>query len=153
MAAIPATIITGKGVNEADFKQFMTATVQPIVTMLADEINRKLFGRELVNAGTYVVPNYSRVRYTDVFDVANPIDKLIGSGAFCVNDVRIRLGLDIIEEDWAWQHWMTKNYSPTEELLEGVDENTTPETAPEENATPEEAPDENNEEDLEDAEE
>lgn len=150
---IPATIITGKGVSEADFKQFMTATVQPIVAMLADEINRKLFGHELVNVGTYVVPNYSRVRYTDVFDVANPIDKLIGSGAFCVNDVRIRLGLDIIEEDWAWQHWMTKNYSPTEELLEGVNENTTPETAPEENATPEEAPDENNEEDLEDAEE
>ena len=96
----------------------MTFTVQPIVSMIAQEINRKLYGRELVFAGSYIVPNYAAVKYTDLFDVANPIDKLIGSGAFCINDIRQRLGLDVIDEPWAQQHWMTKNYSSVEDLLE-----------------------------------
>ena len=62
------------------------------------------------------------IKYIDVFDVATSVDKLISSGAFCVNDIRVRLGMDTIDEPWAWQHWMTKNYAPTEELLEGVDD-------------------------------
>lgn len=140
---IPVSILTGKGATAADFNIFMTQTVQPLVMMIADEINRKLYGQQLVLAsGSYIVPNLAKVKYIDVFDVANPIDKLIGSGAFCVNDVRIRLGMDIIDEEWAWRHWMTKNYSPTEELLEGVNDNDAPVQ-----------PDENNEEDEDENEE
>ena len=115
---VPVSIVTGKNITDADFKTFMTFTVQPIVSMIAQEINRKLYGRELVFAGSYIVPNYAAVKYTDLFDVANPIDKLIGSGAFCINDIRQRLGLDVIDEPWAQQHWMTKNYSSVEDLLE-----------------------------------
>ena len=126
----PVSIVTGKGVTDADYKTFMTFNVLPIVRMIAEEINRKVFGRDLVNAGTYVVANCAGVRYTDLFDVANPIDKLIGSGGFCVNDIRMRLGMDVIDEPWAWQHWMTKNYSSVEDLLFGVD-STDPAGAPE----------------------
>lgn len=120
---VPISIATGKNVTDADFKTFMTSPVQPIVKMIVSEINRKIYGRELVFAGTYVVANYAGVRYTDIFDVANPIDKLIGSGAFCINDIRVRLGLDVIDEPWAWQHWMTKNYSSVEDVLAGADSN------------------------------
>ena len=120
---IPASIATGKSVSDADFKAFMTSPVMPIVKSITQEINRKLFGSQLVYAGTYISANYADVRYTDLFDVANPIDKLIGSGAFCINDIRLRLGLDIINEPWAWQHWMTKNYSTVDDLLDGVEDN------------------------------
>ena len=123
---LPSSIAKGAAVTDADFKAFMTSPVQPVVTMITEEINRKLYGQQRVLAGTYIVPNLGAVRYNDLFDVANPIDKLIGSGAFCVNDVRIRLGLDAIDEPWAWQHWMTKNYSPAQDLLEGVDNTSTP---------------------------
>lgn len=130
---IPPSIAAGKGVTDADFKVFMTLSVQPLVRMIAEEMNRKLCGRDLVSAGTYFVPNYAGVRYTDLFDVANPIDKLIGSGAFCVNDIRVRLGLDAIDEPWARQHWMTKNYSSVEDLLVGVDSDTALAAEPPEN--------------------
>ena len=119
---VPVSIATGKSVTDADVKAFMTYTVQPIVRMIQEEINRKVYGHNLVFSGTYVAANFSGVLYTDLFDVANPIDKLIGSGAFCINDIRIRLGLDVIDEPWAWQHWMTKNYSSVEDLLVGVDD-------------------------------
>ena len=118
---VPVSIATGKNVTDADFKAFMTYTVQPLVKMIQGEINRKVYGRSLVFSGTYVAADFAGVRYTDLFDVANPIDKLIGSGAFCINDIRVRLGLDVIDEPWAWQHWMTKNYSSVEDLLVGVD--------------------------------
>lgn len=119
---IPASIGSGKNVTEADFKTFMTSPIQPLVKQIESEINRKLYGQTLVFSDTYIVANLGGVRYTDLFDVANPIDKLIGSGAFCVNDIRTRLGLDVIDEPWAWQHWMTKNYSSVEDLLTCVDD-------------------------------
>ena len=119
---IPIPVLTGKNMTDKDFQTFMTYPVKPIVEVIESEINRKVYGQKLVSADTYISPNLAKIKYTDVFDVANPIDKLIGSGAFCVNDVRMRLGLDVIDEDWAWQHWMTKNYSPTEELLDGVED-------------------------------
>lgn len=128
---VPVSIVTGKNVTDADFKAFMTYTVQPLVKMIASEINRKVYGRDLVFAGTYVAANLGGVRYNDLFDVANPIDKLIGSGAFCINDIRVRLGLDVIDEPWAWQHWMTKNYATVEDLLEGVEETQAPAAQPE----------------------
>jgi len=118
---IPPSICTGKSVTDADFSTFMTSTVQPLATMIAGEINRKLYGQQLVFSGTYITPNLGGVRYRDVFDIADPIDKLIGSGAFCVNDIRLRLGLDTIDADWANQHFMTKNYSAVEDLVTGVD--------------------------------
>ena len=130
---VPTSIATGKGVTDADFKAFMTSPVQPLVRMIAGEINRKIYDRDLVLAGTYIVANFAGVRYTDLFDVANPIDKLIGSGAFCINDIRVRLGLDVVDEPWAWQHWMTKNYSSVEDLLVGVDSDSTPAASPGEN--------------------
>ena len=120
---IPASIATVKSVSDADFKAFMTAPVMPIVKSIVQEINKKLYGQQLVFAGTYITANLADVRYTDLFDVANPIDKLIGSGAFCINDIRTRLGLGIIDEPWAWQHWMTKNYSTVNDLLDGVESN------------------------------
>lgn len=117
---IPTAIVTGKGVTSADFNAFMTYTVQPLVRTIATEINRKLYDSGLVLKGTYIVPNLAGVKYTDLFDVADPIDKLISSGALCVNDIRLRLGLDIIDEPWAWQHYMTKNYSTVEDLNRSV---------------------------------
>lgn len=127
---IPSSVATGKNVTDADFNAFMTS-VQPLISMLTQEINRKLYGMQLVSAGTYISANLAAVKYHDLFDIAAPIDKLIGSGAFCVNDIRVRLGMDTIDEEWADQHWMTKNYSPADELLTGVEDTPPAPTEPE----------------------
>ena len=119
---MPVSILTGKNITTADFQSFMTQIAQPLIVKIANEINRKLYGQKLVKSGTYITPNMAGIKYIDVFDVATSVDKLISSGALCVNDIRVRLGMDTIDEPWAWQHWMTKNYAPTEELLEGVDD-------------------------------
>lgn len=113
---VPTSIVTGKGITAEDYKSFLENPVDPLVKMITNELNRKLYGRDLVYAGTQIAPNWSGIRHVDLFEVANPIDKLIGSGAFCINDIRRKLGLEAIEESWADQHWMTKNYSTVEDL-------------------------------------
>ena len=122
---LPASIATGKSLTKEDFDNFLTSTVQPIVRMIAQEMNRKIYGAQLVGSGSYVAPNLAAVKYHDIFDIADPIDKLIGSGAFCINDILVLLGRDPIDEPWAWQHWMTKNYSPADDLVSGLNSNTT----------------------------
>ena len=56
----------------------------------------------------------------DILDIANAIDKLLSSGFTCINDLRILIGLDPIDEEWANQFFMTKNYAPIEELLNAL---------------------------------
>lgn len=117
---VPPSIATGKGVTDQDFTHFMHAIIKPLASMIAQELNSKLYGQSRVFAGSYIVPNYSNVRYRDLFDIADPIDKLIGSGTFCINEIRVRLGEATIDEPWAWQHWMTKNYAPAADQLDGI---------------------------------
>lgn len=116
---VPVSIVTGKQLTKEDFDQFITHTVKPIVEMFGEELNRKIYGMDRVQNGAYIAPNYGHIKHSDLFDIADPIDKLIGSGAFSVNDIRKRLGLEPIDEDWANEHWMTKNYAPAGEVLTG----------------------------------
>ena len=53
--------------------------------------------------------------------MATNIDKLISSSVFCVNDIKKLTGDEIIDEPWAWKHYITKNYTDVEKLeaLEG----------------------------------
>ena len=91
--------------------------VDPLVDMLQEEINRKRNGYDGFSKGTYIKIDTSCIKHIDLFDVATAIDKLIGSGAFCVNDIRIAAGAEPINESWAWQHWITKNYEKVEDAL------------------------------------
>ena len=59
------------------------------------------------------------MKHIDIFDIATPIDKLISSGAFTINDILRIIGAPEIEEEWANQHFMTKNYSKIQDILEG----------------------------------
>lgn len=65
------------------------------------------------------------VKHIDLLDVATSIDKLISSGCFTINDIRRVCGEDEIDEPWANQFFMTKNYSAIEDIvnqLKGGDE-------------------------------
>lgn len=101
--------------------QLLTFCIDPLVDMLQEEINRKRNGYEGFSKGTYLKIDTSCIKHIDLFDVSTAIDKLISSGAFSINDIRKAAGLEIIDEDWAWQHWITKNYSTMEEALRALE--------------------------------
>jgi len=98
--------------------QLLTFCIDPLADMLQEEINRKRNGYEGLRRGTYLKINTSCIKHIDLFDVATAIDKLIASGAFNINDVREAAGYEAIDEPWAWQHWMTKNYQKIDSALQ-----------------------------------
>jgi len=97
--------------------QLLTFCIDPLCDMLQEEINRKRNGYEGFIRGTYLKIDTTSIKHIDLFDNATAIDKLIGSGAYCINDIRRAAGHEIIDEPWAWQHWITKNYETIQNAL------------------------------------
>lgn len=107
---------TGKAIDE-----LLTFVIDPLVKLLQQEINRKRNGFSGIMRGNYIKMDTLAVKHIDIFDIATPVDKLISSGAFTINDILEVLGKPKIEEEWANQHFMTKNYSKIQDLLAGLD--------------------------------
>lgn len=115
---IPPALLRGdvQGVSDA-LDNFLTFCIDPLVDKLSEEINRKRNGFAGISSGTYLKINTKQVKHVDLLSVSGAIDKLISSGAFCVNDIRELVGEQVIEEPWAWQHFITKNYMPFDEAV------------------------------------
>lgn len=97
--------------------QLLTFCVDPLVDMLQEEINRKRNGYVGLTTGTYLKIDTKTIKHIDILSVSTSIDKLISSGVFSVNDIRKLVDESIIEEDWAYEHFITRNYMPFEEAL------------------------------------
>lgn len=101
--------------------QLLTFCVDPLVDMLQEEINRKRNGYAGFSQRTYLKIDTKSIKHVDLLSVATAIDKLIGSGCFCINDIRKAVGDEVIDEPWAWQHFITKNYETVENALKALE--------------------------------
>lgn len=107
---IPAVLVDGsiQGTEDAQGR-FLTGCIDPICDQLQEEINRKRYGYDRMRAGDYLRVDTSSIRHFDIFANAANVEKLVGSGAFTINDVLRSAGLPTIPEPWADEHYMTKN--------------------------------------------
>lgn len=107
---IPAVLVDGsiQGTEDAQGR-FLTGCIDPICDQLQEEINRKRYGYDRMRAGDYLRVDTSSIRHFDMFANAANVEKLVGSGAFTINDVLRSAGLPTIPELWADEHYMTKN--------------------------------------------
>lgn len=107
---IPAVLVDGsiQGTEDAQVR-FLTGCIDPICDQLQEEINRKRYGYDRMRAGDYLRVDTSSIRHFDMFANAANVEKLVGSGAFTINDVLRSAGLPTIPEPWADEHYMTKN--------------------------------------------
>ena len=67
--------------------ELLTFAIDPLVKMIQQEINRKRNGKDGLKQGNYLKIDTLAVKHVDIFDIATPIDKLISSGAFTINDI------------------------------------------------------------------
>lgn len=109
---------TGKATDE-----LLTFCIDPLARLLEKEINRKRNGLTGFLAGNYVRIDTMAVKHIDIFDIATPVDKLISSGTYTINDIRRVIGESYIDEEWANTHFITKNYSTIQEFLESMNRN------------------------------
>lgn len=107
---IPAVLVDGsiQGTEDAQGR-FLTGCIDPICDQLQEEINRKRYGYDRMQAGDYIRIDTSSIRHFDMFANAANVEKLVGSGVFSINEVLRAAGLPAISEDWADKHYLTKN--------------------------------------------
>jgi len=107
---IPIVLVNGKVESTKDaYTRFLTGVIDPICDQLQEEIIRKRYGYDEWVKGNFLRVDSSAIIHFDIFSQAADIEKLVGSGAYTINDVRRAAGEVEIDEDWANRHYMTLN--------------------------------------------
>ncbi|MCC5465550.1 phage portal protein [Pelosinus sp. Bkl1] len=117
---IPPTLLRG---NVADtdkaLNNFLTFSINPLAELIADEVNRKLYGKTLFLQKTYMKLDTTRIKAVDIKDVANAMDILVRIGAYCIDDCLLMLGMEPLNTVESRARWMTKNYTPVTDAIKG----------------------------------
>lgn len=116
---IPTVLLRGQVEGTGDaYRRFLSNCIDPLADQLSEEINRKLYGFRAWNIRDYMQVDTSAIQHFDLFDNAANIEKLIGSG-YSYNDVQRAAGGREIEEDWANEHFITKNFAEAQNAVKG----------------------------------
>lgn len=118
---IPAVLVQGQvsGAENAT-ERFLGGCIDPICDQIQEEINRKRYGYERWRAGEYVRMDSSAIQHFDLFANAPNVEKLVGSGAFTINDVLRAANQPTINEPWANEHFLTKNIATLQEATQSL---------------------------------
>lgn len=113
---IPTVLLLGDVAGTQDaLERWLTTCIDPLCDQIQEEIIRKRYGYEQWRQGNYMRIDTSSILHFDLFANASNIEKLIGSGAFSINDIRRAASLSEIPEEWADKHFMTLNISTMEQ--------------------------------------
>jgi len=114
---IPSKLIKGDMVDIVALTDlFIIGCIRPLVRIIRDEINAKQFTKNEFLNRTYVKVDTTRITVTDVVKLANVADRLFAAGIHSVNENRRMIDKEPIDEPWANEHAMTKNYSKINQL-------------------------------------
>lgn len=107
---IPAVLINGtvEGTKDAQTR-FLTGCIDPLCDQLQEEITRKRYGYDQWKSGNFLRVDSSSILHFDLFANAANVEKLVGSGAYTINDVLRAANQAPINEPWADEHYMTLN--------------------------------------------
>jgi len=117
---IPPVLLRGQVEGTADaVKRFLTNCVDPLADQIGEEFTRKIYGFSGWKRGNRIRVDSSAIQHFNLFENAASVEKLIGSG-FSYNDVQRAAGAPEIDEPWADQHFLTKNFAKAEDVLNGT---------------------------------
>ena len=117
---IPRGLLKGDVADiEAMTDNFINFCVNPLANVLEDEINRKLYKKEQVLKGEKVRVKTARIKSSDPIKLAAAAEALYRIGSANVNYILWLLKEEPIEEDWANDYALTKNYELINQKLKG----------------------------------
>jgi HK97 family phage portal protein len=108
---VPTSLLYGNTNNFSELvSAFLTFAVDPVARLVSEEITRKTFSREEWARGCRAVVDTTHVRHVDLFEVADQVEKLVGSSIDSPNEIRGFTGQDAIPASWADEYQRTKNH-------------------------------------------
>lgn len=108
---IPPVIFKGEVANTENAVDLLTAVcLNPLADLVSTEFTRKKYTANEIIDGEYIKIDTSKIMPIDIFRLAEKIDKLISNGVMCINEIRDKIGLTLLNTDWSKEHYLTKNY-------------------------------------------
>lgn len=114
---IPPQLLTGSvtGTDEA-LDLLLTVCIDPLINCISEELSGKEFAESDFLKGSYIEADSTNIKHFDIFSQAANVEKLIGSAFTNVDELRGKASLKEIGAPWAKKHFMTKNFSPVENM-------------------------------------
>lgn len=103
--------------NDDNFTMTMTNFLKPIINLISEKFTVFYVEEENIKKGNYIKGSLDNVKYVDVLNKANSIDKLIGSGAYSINEVREKI--DDVAVKNGDTRFITKNYAVLDGYVKG----------------------------------
>ncbi|WP_460292428.1 phage portal protein [Clostridium tertium] len=114
---IPPALLMGDVAGIEDVtSNYLTFSIDPIVDLIAEEVNRKRYGKKAYLGNSYLSIDTTCIKHIDIFSIAEKIDKLISSGMYSIDGLLEKVGDTVLRTDWSEKHWITKNYSEITKL-------------------------------------
>lgn len=114
---VPVSLLYGNTNNfESVWTSFVTFCVDPIARAIADEIARKTLTEDEWAAGGRVVVDTSHIKHVDLFDVADKVEKLVGSSVDTPNEIRAFTRQRPVRADGMDDYQRTKNFETAGEV-------------------------------------
>lgn len=108
---IPTSMIYGNTNNfESVMTSFLTFGVDPVARVLEDEIARKTLTEDEWAAGGEVVVDTTKVKHIELFDVADKVEKLVGSSVDNPNEIRTFTRQRAVDKPGMNDYQRTKNH-------------------------------------------
>jgi HK97 family phage portal protein len=108
---IPVVMLKGDTKDlEKPTRNFMVFCIKPLVKNVSDALNYTVIDRRAFLRGEKL--EIRTPTYSNIFDLANSIDKLIASGGWNRNELRDKVGDEMVDDPKMDEYVMTKNYEP-----------------------------------------
>jgi len=108
---IPRGLLKGDVADvEAMTDNFIAFCINPIANVIEDECNRKLYTQDEIISGKKLAVKTTRIKAHNPVDVASSAEALYRIGVANVNYIRWLINEEPIDEDWAEDYALTKNY-------------------------------------------
>lgn len=107
---IPPAIIRGEVAGMSDaFDVMLTTCADPLAKSTAAEFTAQEFTARQICDGCKIIAFTNNIKHTDIFSVADKFDKLFADG-MSYNTLMKLLDMPEVNEPWAYEHHITKNY-------------------------------------------
>lgn len=114
---IPPALLMGDVAGIEDVtSNYLTFSIDPIVDLLSEEVNRKRYGKINYLKDSFLKIDTTCIKHIDIFSISEKIDKLISSGMYSIDGLLEKVGDTPLDTEWSVKHWITKNYSEITKL-------------------------------------
>lgn len=114
---VPIGLLKGDTVaTKEQIDSLLMLCINPIAKLITSEINRKNYGREVIKNGNYVKLDTQRIKHVDLKELAGACDLLFRIGVNSINDNLRLLDREPVNEVYADDRHVTKNYIAVKDI-------------------------------------